>query len=292
MGLLDEASWACAALVTPIDEQLRIDAARLAAFGARLLNRGLNGLVPFGTMGEGSAFSAAERLDAAARLVELGLPADRIVLGINGGGLADQIWLGRQAGGLGLAAVLATPPFFFRDVEQEGVYAFYAALAEALGAGAPPLLLYHIPQVCGVPLAVETVVRLVEAFPGRIGGIKDSGADLAHTLALLAAVGDRTAVLVGAERHLPEAMPAGARGTICGLANLIPDAVRDLVAGGRAGLGPVSECAAALAGVPAIPTVKAAVAAAMVDPAWARCMPPLQAVSADWARPLAALTAF
>ena len=292
MGLWDEASWACAALVTPIDERLQIDAARLAAFGARLLGRGLNGLVPFGTMGEGPAFSAAERLDATARLVELGLSADRIVLGINGGGLTDQPWPGRRAGALGLPPALATPPFFFREVEQEGVYAFYAALVEALSAEAPPLLLYHIPQVCGVPLAVETVVRLVEAFPGRIGGIKDSGADLAHTLALLAAVGDRTAVLVGAERHLPEAMPAGARGTICGLANLIPDAVCDLVAGGTTGLEPVAGCAAALAGVPVIPTVKAAVAAAMADPGWARCMPPLQAVSADWARPLAALTSF
>ena len=132
--------------------------------------------------------------------------------------------------------MLATPPFFFREVDQDGVYAFYAALADALGPEAPPLLLYHIPQVCGVPVAVETVARLVDAFPGRIGGIKDSGADLSYTLELLAAVGGRTAVLVGAERHLPDAMPAGARGTICGLANLVPAAVCDLVAGGTDGL--------------------------------------------------------
>ena len=181
-------------MVTPVDGALQIDTARLAAFGARLLDHGANGLVPFGTMGEGPAFSAAQRLDAVVRLVELGLPADRIVLGIGGGGLADQAWLGRQAGELGLAAVLATPPFFFREVEQEGVYAFYAALAEALGAEAPPLLLYHIPQICGVPVAIDTVARLVDRFPGRIAGIKDSGADLAHTLELLGAVGGRAAV--------------------------------------------------------------------------------------------------
>lgn len=277
-------------MVTPVDGALQIDAERLAAFGARLLGSDVNGLVPFGTMGEGPAFSAAQRLEAAARLVELGLPADRIVLGINGGGLADQAWLGRQAAGLGLAAVLATPPFFFREVAQEGVYAFYAALAEALGPEAPPLLLYHIPQVCGVPVAVETVVRLVEDFPGRIGGIKDSGADLAHTLELLAAVGSQTAVLVGAERHLPDAMPAGARGTICGLGNLIPSAIRDLVGGGTDGLEAVGACAAALAGVPVIATVKAAVGLALGDRSWSACMPPLRAVAEDRARPLAALT--
>ena len=90
------------------------------------------------------------------------------------------------------------PRLFFRDVEQAGVYAFHAALADALGPQAPPLLLYHIPQVCGVPVAIETVARLVGDFPGRIGGSEDSGADLVHTLELLAVVGDRAAMLVGA----------------------------------------------------------------------------------------------
>ena len=253
---------------------------------------GLNGLVPFGTMGEGPSFTPVQRLEATARLVELGLRADRMILGIGATALADQAWLGRQAGALGLAGVLATPPFFFREVDQEGVYAFYAALAEALGPEAPPLLLYHIPQVCGVPVAVETVARLVDAFPDRIRGIKDSGADLAYTRALLAAVGNRTSVLVGAERHLPDAMPAGARGTICGLANLVPAAARQLVAGDLDGLGPITSCATALEGLPVIPAVKAAVGAVMRDAAWADCMPPLRPVAAADVRTLASIASF
>ena len=292
MSLWDATTWACAAIVTPLDDQLGIDAARLAEFGGRLLKQGLNGLVPFGTMGEGPSFSPGQRLEATTRLVELGLPADRMVLGIGAAALAEQAWLGRQAGALGLAGILATPPFFFREVDQEGVYAFYAALAEALGPEAPPLLLYHIPQVCGVPVAVETVVRLLDAYPDRIRGIKDSGADLAYTRALLAAVGSRAAVLVGAERHLPDAMPAGARGTICGLANLVPGAVRKLVAGDMGGLGPIEACVAALSGVPVIPTVKAAVGMVMRDAAWARCVPPLRPVGDDGARALASIASF
>ena len=136
------------------------------------------------------------------------------------------------------------------------------------------------------------MARLVDDYPGRIGGIKDSGADLAHTLELIAVVGSRTAVLVGAERHLPDAMPAGARGTICGLANLVPAAVYDLVTGGRDGFQPIAACAAALAGVPAIPAVKAAVGEVMADAAWALCMPPLRAAAGDRVRELAALAAF
>jgi dihydrodipicolinate synthase/N-acetylneuraminate lyase len=48
LGLWDEPNWACAALITPIDSRMEIDTVRLAAFGARLLAKGLNGLVPFG----------------------------------------------------------------------------------------------------------------------------------------------------------------------------------------------------------------------------------------------------
>ena len=84
-------------------------------------------------------------------------------------------------------------------------------------------------------------------------------------------------------------MPAGARGTICGLGNLIPAAIRDLVEGGAKGLEAVDACGAALAAVPVIPTVKAAVGLALDDPAWSTCMPPLRAVAADRAGKLAGM---
>ena len=285
MSLWDQSSWVCAALVTPIDDRLEIDAARLAAFGARLLGTGPERAGPVRHHGRGarrSAPSSGSRpppgwwSSVCRRIGWYSASA--------AAALADQAWLGRQAGALGLAGVLATPPFFFRDVDQEGVYAFYAALAEALGPEAPPLLLYHIPQVCGVPVAVETVARLVDAYPDRIRGIKDSGADLAYTRALLAAVGGRTAVLVGAERHLPDAMPAGARGTICGLANLVPgrgvQARRRRYGRARADRG-LRDSAQRRAGDP---DGEGGGGDGAARRGWARCVPPLRPVG-DEPRP-------
>ena len=231
-GLWDEAGWACAAMVTPIDGAGRIDVDRLGRFGQRLTGAGLNGLVLFGTMGEGPAFPAAERLEATAALIDRhGFEPGRLVLGIGSCAPAEIAWLARRAGELRLAAVLATPPFFFRDVQQEGVYRFYATLADAAGRGGAPLLLYHIPQVAGVPLSADTVARLVEGHPEVVRGIKDSGADLAYTRALLERLDGRGAVLVGAEQHIAEAMTLGARGTVCGMANLIPATTARLDAG-------------------------------------------------------------
>ena len=61
--LWDEARWACAAVVTPIDASGRIDTGKLHGFIQRLYGHGINGVVLFGTMGEGPAFSDAERLE-------------------------------------------------------------------------------------------------------------------------------------------------------------------------------------------------------------------------------------
>ena len=70
--------WACAAVVTPIDGSGRIDTGKLHGFIERLYGHGINGVVLFGTMGEGPAFSVAERLEATARLIELGLDPDEL----------------------------------------------------------------------------------------------------------------------------------------------------------------------------------------------------------------------
>lgn len=278
--LWDEARWACAAVVTPIDASGRIDAARLHGFIERLYGHGINGIVLFGTMGEGPAFSAAERLEATARLVELGLDPGRLVLGIGSNAPSEMAWLARRAAELNLAAVLATPPFFFRDVDQEGVIACYAAIVEGAGAESPPLMLYHIPQVCGVPVAVDTAERLIELFPDRIRGIKDSEGNLAYTRELVSRLAGRMTVVVGAEPNVAGAMRDGARGTICGMANLMPDVIARMVGGDASTRAPIEALGAAFTGMPVIPAVKGAVGAALGDAAWAACVPPLRQADA------------
>lgn len=274
--LWDEARWACAAVVTPIDASGRIDAGKLHGFIERLYGHGINGIVLFGTMGEGPAFSAAERLEATAKLIELGLEPGRLVLGIGSTAPSEMAWLARRSAELNLAAVLATPPFFFRDVDQEGVIACYAAVVEGAGAEAPPLMLYHIPQVCGVPVTVDTAERLIELFPGRIAGIKDSEGNLAYTRELVGRLAGRMTVVVGAEPNVLDAMTGGARGTICGMANLMPGVIARMVGGDASALVPIKALGAAFSGMPVIPAVKGAVGAALGDPAWAACVPPFR----------------
>jgi len=137
------------------------------------------------------------------------------------------------------------------------------------------VLLYHIPQVTDVPLSVDLVARLAEAFPRIIVGVKDSSGDLANTQALLARV-PQLAILVGHEPHLPRAVRAGGAGTICGVANTYPAIVRALLSPNvtQADEERIATFLDIVFRQPFLPAFKAIVAAQTGDAGWHAMCPP------------------
>src|SRR5262249_41232772 len=138
------------------------------------------------------------------------------------------IALSRHAVQSGCKACLVLPPFFWKDVSDDGLFAWYAQLIEGVADDRLRVMLYHLPQVSAVPLPVDLVARLAQAYRGVVGGIKDSEGNWEHTSALLARVPQIT-VVIGHEPHLPKLMKAGGAGTICGVANAFPRIVQALL---------------------------------------------------------------
>jgi len=270
-----EEIWRNCAMLTPVDAEGAADHGRLAAHAKRLLAAGLNGVTLFGTTGEGPAFTASERLRAAEAVLAAGVPASAVTLGVGSTALGDSVELTAAAGRLGLRAVLATPPFYYRDADEAGLFRAFAALVERSGAAGTPVLLYHIPSFTGLRLPPSLLRKLADAFPGRVIGLKDSGIDLPRTLELLEACRDLT-ILVGAEAHLPDAMAAGAKGTICGWANLEPALVLRLLGGDRSGIARIDALNTLFQGRQFIAVLKAMLADRLGDPAWRVSAPPLE----------------
>jgi len=216
------------ALLTPQDSAGGVDHARLARHATSLLAQGVDGVAPFGTTGEGQSFSLAERQDGLDALLGAGVPATRVVAATGCAALTETVALTRHGVASHCAACLVLPPFFFKDVSDEGLYAWYARVIEGVADSRLRVLLYHIPQVTGVPLSADLVARLAAAFPGIIAGVKDSAGDWANTSALLRRV-PQLAILAGHEPHLPRLLRAGGAGTICGAANVHPALVRALL---------------------------------------------------------------
>jgi len=190
--------------------------------------------------------------------------------------LPETIALTRHGVLSGCAACLVLPPFFWKDASDDGLFAWYAQLIEAINDTRLRIYLYHIPHVSGVPLSVDLIARLAEAFPGIICGVKDSAGDWNNTAALLARV-PQLAIMVGHEPHLPRLMRAGGAGTICGVANVDPALVRALMSPGVTAAD--EQRIATLIEIafrqPLLAGFKAIVAERMHDPGWLAMRPPL-----------------
>jgi 4-hydroxy-tetrahydrodipicolinate synthase len=263
------------ALLTPVDREGKVDHGALRQLVERLTSRGVAGLSPLGSTGEGYSLGLDQRLavvDTVAGSVPAGMPVIPGVFAHNHEQAVAEIAAYADHGG---TAVLAAPPSYYplRAAEQE---AYFSRLADAT---ALPLVMYNIPAYTKVQIA-PAVAAALAAHP-RVAGLKDSGRDLGYAAGLLDAVRAAGAaadfsVLTGTDSMLVSYMLAGARGTICASANVVPEVVLAVYEAVRAGkldeaLGLEArlrqvQAALGTGGPPA--AVKAAVASSGVGEPW------------------------
>jgi 4-hydroxy-tetrahydrodipicolinate synthase len=274
------------ALVTPFSED-GVDVRRLADHAKDCIARGCRTATIFGTTGEGPSVGATERNRVAEMLISLGIEAHRLVEGVIACSLEEAIYGTSQALRRGAHAVLLAPPFYFRQVPDDAVVAWYAAVFDGVGGDLRDIILYHIPGMTGVPLSHHVIARLAQRFPGAIRGVKDSACDADATMTLIEAFPDLD-ILVGDETYLGRACAAGAAGSICGLANIVPEAVIALAENGRDDPR-VVELVRELTRHPVIPMVKALVAHVRRDSTWAAARPPLPTLDEQTIAPIVKL---
>lgn len=259
-------------MLTPFQEDGGLDLPLFAAHAAWTLDNGADGITPFGTTGEGASIGFDERAQALAALVDAGIPADRMTVGICACALPDAVAQVKQALDFGVARFLLLPPFYFNGLGDGGLYDWHAALFAAADARAQ-FILYHIPQVTQVPLSLDLVLRLRRDFPDRVIAIKDSSGDWDNARSLLDS--GAIPVLTGDERLLHRAAALGGAGSICGMANLAPARMRTLFERQQEDAALSADVSAIVSG-PVVPAMKAALAAQTGNAAWTNLRAPLQ----------------
>ena len=221
------------AITTPMREGGGIDLPRLVRHARHVLARGCDSVTLFGTTGEGAALGLPARTAMMGALIGAGIdPARQIYAGIAAASMHEAVEQAQLALDAGAKGLLVAPPFYFKGVSDDGLYAWFSQFFEKLGPAARNVVLYHIPSVTAVDISIGLVERLKTAFPGLVIGVKDSSGSYANTEALLKAHGE-LAILVGDERQLAKAVRNGAQGTICGVSNLVPELVRPMVYEGK-----------------------------------------------------------
>ena len=212
---------------TPLDDHLRFDPAAQKAHLSWLASEGLDGVLVLGTNGEFPSFSLAERISVA-ETAAAGAAGMHLILGVGSCAIPEVMTMLDVAARCGYEAVLCPPPFFFRGAPAGGLAAFFR---EVLDASLVPVLLYHIPQVTGVPISEEILAQL-EGHE-RLAGVKDSSGDPDELARLCGRFHDRT-YIVGSDRLVTACLAAGGSGSITAAASVTPWLVNEVHRGDAA----------------------------------------------------------
>jgi 4-hydroxy-tetrahydrodipicolinate synthase len=207
------------AIVTPFGADGKFSSQNFTRHINALAAEGCNGVVVLGTTGEGPSLGLGERkmvidsaLESAGSLT--------VIAGTGCASLTDTIELSRHAFAAGVTAVLVVPPFYFKNITTAGLLAYYRCLLDDAVPGDRFLLLYHIPQVTGVPISFELLAELIRVAPERVAGVKDSSGDFEHLQALCEQFSE-LAIFAGTDRYLLRGLELGAAGCITAGANVL-----------------------------------------------------------------------
>ena len=270
-------------VVTPFDSRLAPDAGRFARHCRWLIDQGV-GLAVFGTNSEANSLSVREKTGLLEALVAAGLPPERMMPGTGCCAFPDTVELTRAALRVGCAGVLMLPPFYYKGVQDEGLFRSYAEVIERVGDDRLRIYLYHIPPVSQVPISLDLIERLLTRYPGTIAGIKDSSGDWNNTRAMLKRFQPPGFdVFSGSETFLLATLRGGGAGCITATGNVNPAAIARLAREWRSADAERQQAAldavrAVFQQFPMIPTLKAAIAHFADDPQWAAVRPPLVAL--------------
>jgi 4-hydroxy-tetrahydrodipicolinate synthase len=273
-------SGVIAAIATPVDENGAPDIKRAINLARYLLDNGCDGLNVLGTTGEATSFSVDERKSVMDAYKANGLPLQRLMVGTGAASVSDAVALTRHAAELGFGGALVLPPFYYKGVPDEGLIAYIDILIKATERKPIPIYLYHFPAMSGVPWRVPLILRLLDSFPSRIAGLKDSSGDMAYARSA-AAISGNFAVFPSTEAALLEARQGDFAGCISATANLNADLCAQAWSQGDGG---ALDAAVAIRklfdGKSLVSGVKALLAHIHGDPALSRVRPPLAPFSA------------
>lgn len=273
-------------VLTPFTANGDVDHQRLLKHCQWLAANGV-GHALFGTNSEANSMSVRQKMDALTKLIEGGLDPSHIMPGTGATAIDAAVSMTNHALAHHCAAVLMIPPFYYKDITDDGLFAYFSEVIQKVGNSALQIYFYNIPPVTKITLSLSLLDRLVRAYPKTIVGMKDSSGDWSYTesvIKLLAPHGFR--VYAGNEAFLLRTMKAGGAGCISATVNMNPKAIAKLAAHWED-----ADAAEQQIGLDRVRSVfdkhqmitgmKTALAFFSKDPDWLRVRPPLMQLSAD-----------
>lgn len=208
------------AIVTPMKGG-RVDLEALDRLVDRLLEGGVDGIIPCGSTGEGATLTLEERRTVISRVLARVRGRAWVVPGTGTNDTATTIELTRMVRELGAAGALVVTPYYNKPT-QEGLRAHFEAVARAVDL---PLMLYNVPSRTSINLLPETVRQL--AAVANIVAIKEAAGSLDQATELCRE--SNITVLSGDDSLTLPMLAVGAKGIVSVLGHVAAPAIKAML---------------------------------------------------------------
>lgn len=205
-------------MATPTDRRTgEIDVSALERFTDSLIEAGVHGLFPGGSIGEFSSLTPKQNRTVIETVAAVAVDRTRVFAGCGDTSVDAVVENTRTAAEANAdVAVIVTP--YYLSTTQMGLEEFFTSVAECSPL---PIVLYNIPPLTGNTIEVETVTSLAD-HPNVIG-LKDTSGDLTYHHRVNERTVDEFAVFQGATELAAASLEIGSDGIIAGPANIFPE---------------------------------------------------------------------
>lgn len=212
-------------IITPIDENERIDEARLRDQVDYVIDGGVLGILAFGSNGEFYVVEEDEMERGLKIILDQTAGRVPVYFGIGAIGTKKCIRLAKMAAENGAAGISILQPMFLKPTETE-LFLHFKRIAEAVPE--TPVLLYNNPGRVGYTMSGNLVERLAHEIP-NIVGMKDTSGDITQLAEFIRRTRDvNFRVFGGKDTLLYASLCHGAVGGVCTAANFMPELITDI----------------------------------------------------------------
>lgn len=212
-------------ILTVIDEQERIDEAKMRAHVDYVIQGGVSGILAFGSNGEFYVIEEDEMKRGLQIMVDQAAGRVPVYFGIGAISTKKCCRLAKMAVENGAFGISILQPMFLKPTRAE-LYQHFKTIAENIPG--VPVLLYNNPGRCGYTLTADLVEELARTVP-NIVGMKDTSGDITQTAEFIRRTRDLGfKVFGGKDTLLYASMCHGAVGGVCTAANFMPELITDV----------------------------------------------------------------
>lgn len=224
MNLRQQLRGTGVAIITPFDQEGRVDFPALGKLIDHIIENGVDYIVSLGTTGETPVLSKEEKKDIVQFTFERINQRVPVVVGI-GGNNTDEVAREMQQFPLNTAVAILSASPYYNKPSQEGLFQHYKVLAEA---SLKPIILYNVPGRTGRNMSASTTIRLANEVP-NIAGIKEASGDMLQCMEILRDRPSGFLVVSGDDALAMPQIAAGMDGVISVAANAFPRVFSEMV---------------------------------------------------------------